>query len=311
MAVFRVSYPHLKGNRTGSIKCFASFVSHYDSSFYPGGGTCLADYSVGPRGEPALSDLVLARSHAPSRATISIRVLITAVIVVSCVSIGMLLLPPKDGGAATQSPAAKPSADSLIASTFDALKSVATSVVPSAVVAPTAAATAPVAIAPVTRVVSTIAIHTIAPPDQTVPMNVAPGVVAASDAAPAATPDTAAPEAMAPVPLAPAPANAAPIPAARPASMVASVKAAAPTPTAAPTPAAAPQPQAAAPAKSTTMVVGNGTGVIVHASASGASPKLFVLAAGQKVTVIGSNQGWRNIVDAQGRRGWAYSDYLN
>ena len=244
--------------------------------------------------------------------------LITAVIVVSCVSIGMLLLPPacqsaaigtcaiKDSGEAGQSTATKPSADSLIASTFDALKGVATSVVPSpaAAPAPAAAAPAPVAIAPVTRVVSTIAIHTIAPPDQTVPMNVAPGVVAAPDVAPAATPETAVP-----VPLAPAPVNAAPIPAARPASIVASVKPAAPTPAADPAPAAAPQPQAAASGK--IMVVGNGTGVIVHASASGASPKLFVLAAGQKVTVIGSNQGWRNIVDAQGRRGWAYSDYLN
>jgi len=53
-----------------------------------------------------------------------------------------------------------------------------------------------------------------------------------------------------------------------------------------------------------------GQGVNVRAKPSMSGAKLFALASGEKVTVKQNQRGWLNIVDDQGRSGWAYSDYL-
>jgi uncharacterized protein YraI len=56
------------------------------------------------------------------------------------------------------------------------------------------------------------------------------------------------------------------------------------------------------------MVVISGGGVTVRSGPGGA--QLFALARGQKVTVTGKQRGWLQVVDSQGRRGWAYSDFF-
>jgi hypothetical protein len=230
-----------------------------------------------------------------------------------CIGAGMLLLPPgcltsgagvcaaKDAGNAIRQVAANQaaglrSADGLIASTFDALSAAPAAVAPK----PTAPTVSPVVLTPVTRVVSTIAIHTIAQPDDAAPVAAPPQAVAAA-------PDTAVPVPLAalPEPVVAAPPEAAPVPAVMPKALAVAVHT-----VVAEVPAAAVAAPVALPAKSGQMVVGGGDGVSVHAGPSGSSARLFALAAGQKVTVIGSSEGWRNIVDAQGRKGWAYSDYL-
>jgi len=53
-----------------------------------------------------------------------------------------------------------------------------------------------------------------------------------------------------------------------------------------------------------------GSGVSVRAGPSKSKSVLFNLAAGQKVTVGARQRGWLQITDAQGRSGWAYSDFL-
>jgi hypothetical protein len=90
---------------------------------------------------------------------------------------------------------------------------------------------------------------------------------------------------------------AAPIPAVRTALLVA--------PDPAPT---ARRPQSA-PTRSGVRLVG-GAGVTVRSGPSKSQPRLFALQAGQKVTIAGNQKGWLQIVDAKGRRGWAYSSYL-
>jgi hypothetical protein len=42
----------------------------------------------------------------------------------------------------------------------------------------------------------------------------------------------------------------------------------------------------------------------------GGSEVLFALAGGAEVTVVQMSKGWAKIVDAQGRNGWIYGDYL-
>ena len=235
-----------------------------------------------------------------------------------CIGAGMLLLPPgcltsgagvcaaKDAGNVFRQVAAGQavglrSADGLIASTFDALQSQPATVAPS----PAPPTVRPVVLTPVTRVVSTIAIHTIAQPDDSAPVVAAPQAVAAVVDATAPVPLAALPAAVAAAPQEAATQEVAPVPAVMPKALAVAARtvvANVPAPTV-----AAP---VGTPAKSSQMVVGGGDGVSVHAAPSGASARLFALAAGQKVTVIGSSEGWRNIVDAQGRKGWAYADYL-
>jgi hypothetical protein len=42
----------------------------------------------------------------------------------------------------------------------------------------------------------------------------------------------------------------------------------------------------------------------------GGSEVLFALAGGEEVTVVEMSKGWAKIVDARGRNGWIYGDYL-
>lgn len=66
---------------------------------------------------------------------------------------------------------------------------------------------------------------------------------------------------------------------------------------------------AASDSSADTKVVG-GQGVTVRSGPSTTSGRLFALANGQEVTVIGKKRGWLQIVDKRGRRGWAYSRYF-
>jgi uncharacterized protein YraI len=68
------------------------------------------------------------------------------------------------------------------------------------------------------------------------------------------------------------------------------------------------KPEAAAP--SSGMMLIGGQGVTVRSGPSKSNGALFALAAGQKVTVKSNQKGWLQIVDAQGRTGWAYSALL-
>jgi hypothetical protein len=54
-----------------------------------------------------------------------------------------------------------------------------------------------------------------------------------------------------------------------------------------------------------------GAGVNVRSGPGKANSKLFALAAGQEVTVTGNQRGWLSVVDAEGRSGWIYKDYLS
>lgn len=58
------------------------------------------------------------------------------------------------------------------------------------------------------------------------------------------------------------------------------------------------------------MSVISGSGVTVRSSPGRGGAQLFALAYGQKVTVTGKQRGWLQIVDGQGRRGWAYSSFF-
>jgi uncharacterized protein YraI len=78
---------------------------------------------------------------------------------------------------------------------------------------------------------------------------------------------------------------------------------------AAPDPAPIARRPQAAPAGSGVRQVG-GAGVTVRSGPSKSQPRLFALEAGQKVTIAGTQRGWLQIIDAKGRRGWAYSSYL-
>jgi uncharacterized protein YgiM (DUF1202 family) len=68
-------------------------------------------------------------------------------------------------------------------------------------------------------------------------------------------------------------------------------------------------PAATAPAGTDIRTV-SGTGVSVREAPSNSGTRLFALAAGENVTVTGSDKGWLQIVDGRGRTGWAYSDFL-
>ncbi|HEV7717920.1 MAG TPA: SH3 domain-containing protein [Arsenicitalea sp.] len=77
----------------------------------------------------------------------------------------------------------------------------------------------------------------------------------------------------------------------------------------APPPAPTAQRPQSAPAGTDVRLVG-GAGVTVRSGPSKSNPRLFALAAGQKVTIAGNQKGWLQIVDAKGRRGWAYSSFF-
>ena len=53
-----------------------------------------------------------------------------------------------------------------------------------------------------------------------------------------------------------------------------------------------------------------GTGVSVRAGPAGSTDRLFALSPGEEVTIVESRERWRKIVDARGRSGWAYAQYL-
>ena len=54
-----------------------------------------------------------------------------------------------------------------------------------------------------------------------------------------------------------------------------------------------------------------GSGVNVRSGPSRSSSRLFALTGGQEVTVTGNDKGWLSVIDAKGRRGWIYKDYLS
>ncbi len=54
-----------------------------------------------------------------------------------------------------------------------------------------------------------------------------------------------------------------------------------------------------------------GAGVNVRSGPSSGSDKLFALAGGAAVTVMENQKGWLRVVDATGRSGWAYKDYIS
>lgn len=180
---------------------------------------------------------------------------------------------------------AKPAAQGLIAATFERLQratdaSGGSSQQPNTKLA--AKADQPPAIpepppsAPATRLVSTTVIRADGTPE-------APQAVPADSAASVAV--------VEPI--------VAPIPATRMASLAA-----------APDPAPAPQRSVqTAPTKSGVRQVG-GQGVTVRSGPSRSNARMFALAAGEKVTVTGTQKGWLQIIDARGRPGWAYSSYL-
>lgn len=62
-------------------------------------------------------------------------------------------------------------------------------------------------------------------------------------------------------------------------------------------------------AKADTRIVG-GSGVTVRSGPSTSNKRLFALASGEKVTVVGRTRGWLQVIDGRGRSGWAYSRYL-
>jgi len=70
------------------------------------------------------------------------------------------------------------------------------------------------------------------------------------------------------------------------------------------------KPSAVASAASDKRIVG-GSGVNVRSGPSKASGKLFALAAGEEVSVTSNDKGWMQVVDAQGRTGWIYKDFLS
>ena len=185
---------------------------------------------------------------------------------------------------------------SLISATFDQLPVAS---VPAA--SDTAAPASAVPGAPTTRMVSTTIVHADATPPSEAPMSTQGMQIfeQAPDPAPAVAPVAVADPAPAATPAQPVVANAA-----APVATVAPV-----VPQADPVLPASPPKRPAAPAATGGgMVVDSGSGVTVRSSPGGA--QLFALARGQKVTVTGKQRGWLQIVDAQGRRGWAYSSFF-
>jgi uncharacterized protein YgiM (DUF1202 family) len=53
-----------------------------------------------------------------------------------------------------------------------------------------------------------------------------------------------------------------------------------------------------------------GAGVNVRSGPSTKQGKLFALAGGEQVTVTGTQRGWLQITDDQGRTGWVYKNYV-
>jgi hypothetical protein len=198
-------------------------------------------------------------------------------------------------------PGAMPTAQGLIAATFDRLQQGSSTLRPNSRVAvnttPKPVATAPLAPAqvapatppasPTSRLVST-----------TVVRADAPIVVAEANTNTNMSTQTPGPV-LAPAKPVVAPAPVASAPPAAPAAKVL-VAARDMSPPA--------KPEAAAP--SSGMMLIGGQGVTVRSGPSKSNGALFALAAGQKVTVKSNQKGWLQIVDAQGRTGWAYSALL-
>ena len=59
----------------------------------------------------------------------------------------------------------------------------------------------------------------------------------------------------------------------------------------------------------TALVTGQGANVRAKPQ-KGGSEVLFALAGGAEVTVVEMREGWAKVVDARGRSGWMYGDYL-
>ncbi|HEV7277245.1 MAG TPA: SH3 domain-containing protein [Devosiaceae bacterium] len=49
----------------------------------------------------------------------------------------------------------------------------------------------------------------------------------------------------------------------------------------------------------------------MRSGSSNGSGRLFALTGGTKVEVTGEERGWLNLVDSEGRSGWAYSEYFD
>lgn len=74
---------------------------------------------------------------------------------------------------------------------------------------------------------------------------------------------------------------------------------------------AEPAAQAEPPTSGADLRVVKGQGVNVRAGPSSSQGKLFALPGGRRVTVIGQQRGWLQIIDDQGRTGWVYKNYLS
>jgi hypothetical protein len=199
--------------------------------------------------------------------------------------------PPTAAAGAAPQPAASPAAAAnagLIDATFAQLQQGSGAPAPGTAPAAARAAAAQASAAPpqsgaefnapTTRMVSTMVIR--ADPQTGAPLDPpqTPAADPAATAAPATEPAAA-----------PAPAVAATIAPADPVPM---------------------DPPVARPATDDSIRIVGGGGVTVRSGPSRSRAKMFALGPGEKVTVTGTQRGWVAIVDAQGRRGWAYSSYL-
>jgi cytoskeletal protein RodZ len=176
-----------------------------------------------------------------------------------------------------------PTAQGLIAATFERLQQGPNGRKPDSTMAKNAVPAATPA-APMSRLVSTTTIHANEPVTTTAAVSTDAVQMPQAAAAPPKPVTEPAPVAT-PAPVAPKKVQLAardPAPPARPAQ--------------------------AAP-KSGVLLV-SGQGVTVRSGPSKASSALFALAGGQKVTITSNQKGWLQIVDAQGRTGWAYSTFL-
>jgi hypothetical protein len=195
-------------------------------------------------------------------------------------------------------PSALPTAHGLIAATFGRLPPVSNTFKPDSTMAKRPATPAAGPASPSTRLVTT----TIIRPNVTATLadaNANPGDVTAKPIEVASTDPVQIPQATPPAP--------------KTIVEVAPVSAPAPAPTqkmqlGARDPAPPAQPAQPAP-KSGAMVV-TGKGVTVRSGPAKSNAALFALAGGQKVTVTDNQKGWLQIVDGQGRTGWAYSSFL-
>lgn len=236
-------------------------------------GQCLAPVASGQTATPATADDASGAAKLPVAAA------------------------PASAPAAQPAPGSSAKAGSLISATFDQLPAAAVPAANDNAVAAAPQSAAPGA--PTTRVVSTTIVHADdAPAAQAAPLSTqgmqifeqAPEPSPAAAAAPVALAD--------PAPAAAPVANAVPDVAPQ-------------TATVDPVLPASPPKRAAAPAATGGgMSVTSGSGVTVRSSPGRGGSQLFALAHGQKVTVTGKQRGWLQIVDAQGRRGWAYSSFF-